>query len=128
MGRRKIAPQARGESGAVPQDRLEEQALQILLDLGNRQYIVGSLVALAWHAWLQAKPEQAARLWAAASAARKQMNLPPYEDHDTYVRLIAEARTAANSPAAFDAAWSGGAALSLEEAARCALEHLDALS
>jgi non-specific serine/threonine protein kinase len=115
------------EGKAAEAGELLVEALQTLLELGNRMHMEKSVRGLAWHAWLQNDPEQAARLWGAASAAREQMGIPSDEDEETYVRVIAEAR-AALSPAAFDAAWSGGTALSLEDAARSAMAQIDARS
>jgi hypothetical protein len=87
------------------------------------------LEGAAWCAAQQGEPQQAACLWAAARTARNVLSTPlTEEDRDTFDLLIAEARASAATPAAFDRAWENGSGLSLDEAARCALSHLDAVA
>jgi tetratricopeptide (TPR) repeat protein len=61
-------------------------------------------------------PEQAGRLFAAADALRTAIDVPlPPAERPAYERAVASVRTALGQPA-FDAAWLGGAALSVKAA------------
>ena len=101
-------------------------SLRVLLELGNKVFLISVLEGAAWCAAQMGEPEQAARVWAAARAARDVLSAPLTEqDRDSFDLLIAEARTSAASPTTFDRAWENGSAFSLDEAVRCALSHLD---
>ncbi len=101
-----------------------QKALVVLRDLDSRYDIVFSLEGFGGHARRVGRPERAVLLWAAAAAAREAHGTPREpEEEMSLAEEIAAAREAL-SPAAFEKAWAAGGALSLEDAARAALDGL----
>jgi tetratricopeptide (TPR) repeat protein len=105
---------------------LHAESLAMSRALGDRRGVVHSLEGLARVASAQggrtAAPERAARLFRAAQALRATLGepLPPTERAD-YERTVVAVRTALGD-AAFTAAWTAGATLSLEQAMAEALQ------
>ncbi len=102
---------------------LHRESLALFRELGQQQGIAGSLEAFAALASVQEQTERAARLWGTAEALREEIGAPlqPRErkKHD---REIAQAR-ADLSEDGFNAAWSEGRAMTLEQAIAYALEE-----
>lgn len=101
--------------------RCQESALRMRVAANNRSGAVYSLWDLASLAFAEGEPDRAAQLAGAAHALQHAigMVLPPAET-ETYARAIAAAR-AALGDREFDAHWSTGAALSMEQACEYAL-------
>ena len=98
------------------------ESLTLLQELGDKNGVAACLEGLAETAGAQGQPERCARLFGAAEALREVIGtvLTPPERAD-YDRAIMSAR-AALGDAAFQAAWTVGQSLSLEQAVASALE------
>jgi tetratricopeptide (TPR) repeat protein len=90
------------------------QSLAGYRELGDRSGMAAALAGLAGVIGLQGQPEQAARLFGAAYAARAAMRVPfIVPDRLDYERGLAAIRAQLGA-IAFDAAWALGQTLSLE--------------
>ncbi len=113
---------ALGQHDAVRSTAFLNEALKLLSNLGDRVSVAWCLAGLAGAAILDEAPERAARLWGAAEALRQSIGCRPAPaSRATRERLQAAARDQLGV-AAFDAAWAGGQALTLEQAIALALD------
>lgn len=87
--------------------------------------LVKSLELCAWTAADSHQPQRAARLFGAAEAARERIGSPAFSVADKllYDRHLTRARSELDK-VTFDAAWSEGRAMTLEQATEYALETL----
>jgi non-specific serine/threonine protein kinase len=92
------------------------ESLALFQTLGDRSGVALCLEGLAEAAVLRRAFEPAVMLLAAASAWREvsEFPIPPYDRADS-ARVLAAARSGLTA-AAFDAAWAGGSAMTLEQA------------
>jgi hypothetical protein len=102
---------------------LYKESLNLKVEIRNQWDIAFSLEALAQLAAMQQQFERAAVLWAAAEQLRAtmSMSLDPSR-RNIYTSLIPSARAQLGAEA-FEAAWAGGRALSLEQAIAFALAN-----
>lgn len=97
-------------------ESLNHEALAVRVEHGLRTSCVDSLDALACRAAGSGRDAEAARLLAASDAARELMGYPrPAIDHAARDAAVAALRTSLGVDG-FDAAWSEGTALSLDDA------------
>jgi non-specific serine/threonine protein kinase len=97
------------------------ESLQICKEIGDKLGSVSALEGLAGVYGVRGEPARAARLFGAADAFHKVVNSPIQGgDLADYERFVAGTR-AAMTPEAFEAAWSEGRSLSLEQAIELAL-------
>jgi predicted ATPase/DNA-binding XRE family transcriptional regulator len=106
----------RGRDGAC---RHHAEALGVMLRLGEPRGMAICLEDLAGTAAVRGDPPLAARLYGAAAAARERLGIMPGPDRHQAAR--AEVRGTMGD-AAFESAWSAGRLLTLEAAARDALD------
>jgi predicted ATPase/DNA-binding XRE family transcriptional regulator len=110
---------SRGEPGRAKATYRE--ALRMRLRVGNASRVAYDVEGLAAVAWLEGRPDRAARLYGAAAAARAaaggRSERSEREEHDGIVARIRETL----GEERFDAAWSAGHRLSLGETAAEAL-------
>ena len=105
--------------GARP---LLEESLATFVKLGDRENICDALYALAYSFSIR-NPRRAATLWSAGERLREEQGVqPPAIFRSREARQVAAARVALGDDPAFDTAWREGRAMSLEEAARYALD------
>ena len=104
--------------------RYYAESLGIRSDIGDKDGLAACLQGFARAAVLQHQPHLALRLFAATAALRQQIgvSLMAGEQAD-FDQRVAELRAQFDS-AAFEAEWSIGAAMTLEEAIACALNPL----
>jgi predicted ATPase/class 3 adenylate cyclase len=96
---------------------LYQESLGIFWELRDRWGIALSLEGLAYVALALARPIQATRLWGGAERLREEIGCPlPPSERSRYDSHIAAARSAIDDDAAFESAWKGGRAMTLEEA------------
>ncbi len=102
---------------------LHGESLEIFWHLGDRRAIAVSLEAAAAVRAAQGLGEFAARLWAAASVLRQELNArqSPAEN-DKYVQQINVCR-ASTGASAFEAAWAEGTTLTADQAVHLALQQ-----
>lgn len=94
-------------------------ALRALRELGNKLHMVTALETLALHAYQNGEQAHAARLWSATQTAREQLSMPQsLPEQEKLSQVTAEAHSA------FETDWAAGSLLSVEEAADCALLHI----
>jgi tetratricopeptide (TPR) repeat protein len=99
------------------------ESLALLRDLGDKQGITTSLEAFAALAAIHEPSRRAPLLWGAAEALREAISAPlPPIDRPRYDLQVTQAR-AALSEEDFNAAWSEGRAMPLEQAIGLALEE-----
>jgi tetratricopeptide (TPR) repeat protein len=95
---------------------LFSESLALRKVLGDRRGISTALTGLGVVSAARGQPEHSAVLYAAAEALRAALGIPPPPFiREEYDRQVAAVR-AALDPAAFDAAWQRGAAMSMEDA------------
>jgi non-specific serine/threonine protein kinase len=103
-------------------EALHLECLAIRRDLGNRPSIADSLERLAHVALVLAEPFRAARLWGTAERLREELGVPLSADERLrYERLVESARDMLDDPTAFDLAWQGGRAMTIDQAVAYAL-------
>ncbi|NIM04220.1 MAG: tetratricopeptide repeat protein, partial [Armatimonadetes bacterium] len=101
---------------------LHQEALRLHLEEGNKGDIPFSLEALAILAAILGQSERAAQLWGAADALREALHTPlPPSYQDDYAPHVNAAREGI-SEAAFAAAWARGKAMTLDQAAKYAMD------
>jgi predicted ATPase/DNA-binding CsgD family transcriptional regulator len=101
---------------------LAEQGLRLALEMDNQLDIADSLAGLAGVMGVTGQPERAARLLGAWDAALERIVAAPEPiDRPEYEQNIATVR-AQLTPMSFEAAWSEGRGMSLEQAVALALE------
>jgi tetratricopeptide (TPR) repeat protein len=102
--------------------KLHLECLEIRRNLDNRPSIADSLERLAHVAFVLAESLRAARIWGAAERLREELGVPLSADERLrYEPLVASARDTLDDPTAFDLAWQGGRALTLDQAVAYAL-------
>jgi non-specific serine/threonine protein kinase len=107
-----------------------EENLQLLQKMEHKMGIAYCLLGLAGVAGEQVRPDRAARLWGAAEALREAigMNLSPFDrSHYRYENRLAAARSLI-SEEIWEAAWSEGRAMTLEQAVGYALGEVQELA
>ncbi len=98
-------------------------SLDIFLELGDQRGTAEALGGLAY-AFSFDRSGKAALLWGAAERLRELIGAPQDPNARPRVeRQVLAARTALGDDTAFDLAWQGGRAMSLERIVRHALEH-----
>jgi tetratricopeptide (TPR) repeat protein len=99
-----------------------KESLILVRELDDRPCTATTLDSLAVLATVRGEPARALRMFAAAEIAREVevYTLPP-ADRDRLTQAVAAARTQLD-PAAIDAAWAEGRAMTLEQAITYALE------
>jgi len=134
LGVARVTAQALHAAGSVARAEGDDESAAALYDeglalcrrLGNKAGAVTCLEGLASLAAAWDEPGRAARLLAAAGAARDAVGAPrPPVDRPDHDRAVADARAALGDDG-FAAAWAAGQALSLERAIDEALDHSDA--
>jgi predicted ATPase len=90
--------------------------------LEDLEGIVDCLEGFAWVAEVGGRTEQAARLWGAAAALREQTGTAMTETVRDSQQFAIDVASAQIDPAAWQAAWAEGRALSVEQAVALALE------
>jgi predicted ATPase/DNA-binding XRE family transcriptional regulator len=99
------------------------EALPLVRDLGYKLVLALCFEGTALMQQKLGRPLEAARLWGRAAAIRDELETPlPVPSRTRYERSVSAARSQAD-PAAFDAAWSEGTAMPVEEAVGLALEE-----
>jgi hypothetical protein len=101
------------------------EALGLFHDLGTNGGVLAALESLGAAALTGGCKERAARLMGAAEVLRKALDLFGPEWWDRPRERIGEAVRAASLEQAFPAAWAQGRAMTLDQAARYALEVVD---
>ncbi|MDQ4044515.1 MAG: LuxR C-terminal-related transcriptional regulator, partial [Chloroflexota bacterium] len=97
-------------------------SLAIRLRLGDRRGVIECVEGIAAIAGRGRQEPQAARLFSAAQALRRQIDAPlPEADRERQARLVAKLRTTLGDPA-FREEWDAGAALAMADAAEEALK------
>lgn len=100
---------------------LFKQSLAMRRELGDRPGIVECLEGLAMGCGAQGQPEWAAQFFGAAEALREQIGKPVLlTGRPEYGRLVDLARSQMD-PAAWQAAWAAGRAMSLEQVVALAI-------
>lgn len=113
---------ARHRRDYVSAHTLHQEELEIRQELKDRLGIAGSLQAFADLERAQNRPEQAARLFAAAEALRTSIGVSPlYKEQEEYDRSLMELRTLLGEQA-FATAWKSGCTMTPEQAIAFALE------
>ena len=98
------------------------EGMTILHGLGDRPVVIESLEGLAGVAAATVAPRRAARLWGAADALRQEMGgAMSAHQRIAYERQVKPVRAILTAEA-FDQAWDGGRAMSLDHAVRYALD------
>ena len=107
---------------------LYRESLALQAEVGDPRGITWSLERMAAEPVTWQWPEQAARLFGAADAARDTARLPlPPAGRDWYDHAVAEVRDRLGEPA-FRAAWDAGRALPLPQAIAEAMALIDEIS
>jgi hypothetical protein len=107
----------------VDRGRVVVQALELAPGEGNRREIAPSLVGLAAVAAAEGEPERAARLLGAAQGLLDALGAA-MRPIDCTLRERTDAAARADLPAStFEAAWSEGRAMALEQAVAYALDR-----
>ena len=98
------------------------ESLELKRDLGDRT-IAFTLEGMAKLRMAAKEPLYAARLWGIAERLREENSYPMEQtSRPEYELQVAAAHAAVGNPAAFDAAWAEGRAMTLEHAISYALE------
>ncbi len=93
-----------------------DASLSLRQELGDKEGIASALEGLAGVAQGQGQPLSAARLYGAAASLRDAIGAPlPPTDRASYERTVADVRVQLDA-ATFEAAWTEGRALPLEQA------------
>jgi len=100
---------------------LHEEGLRLQMEMGDKRGAAAGLRGLA--ALTPPASEKAARLWGAAESLRESIGARLFQsEQEKYDQQIARTRAALGEDA-FSAAWEEGRALTMEQAAACALEE-----
>ncbi len=101
---------------------LQSHAIRIWEDLDQKDYLIMAIERVAMIACARNMPESAARLLGASRELRRTLRLPPWPlDRYDYDRCLSRARSALEQ-SSFDAAWSAGTRLSLQDAVAASLQ------
>jgi hypothetical protein len=101
------------------------RALKGLVERGIHIHIPSVLAGLGGLATMQEHPESASVLFGTASIYRETMNvLIPLNEHPQLEQIITTARSALGEEA-FNAAWSEGRAMTLEQAVAYAIDTFE---
>jgi non-specific serine/threonine protein kinase len=106
--------QRQGEADRA--ETLIRESIVLLHGMGHTLGLTNCLEILAEVAGLRQQPERMVRLFGAAAVLRADLGIPPYRgERRAFERQFDQAR-AVLSEAAFDAAWTAGQILTLEQA------------
>ena len=102
------------------------ESLTIHRELGDRLEVAYSLEIVARLAASEGIANHAARIWGAAERIREEAGAPrPPSELPEYRQHVADARATLGSDASFDAAWTEGRAMTMEQAVELAMQVAD---